>query len=199
LYSFIRRRGHSPEDAQDLTQAFLANLLAKNSLKDVGPQKGRFRSYLLASLKYFLADEWDKVRAKKRGGQATIISLDAWQAEERYAMEPVDRNDPERLFERRWALTLLERVLGQLEAEMKQSGKQAVWDELKACLLGDADSPPYAELTGRLGMSLSAIKMTVSRLRQRFGDLLRKEIAATVSAEWEVDAEMRYLLSVISR
>jgi len=199
LYSFIRRLGHSPADAEDLTQAFFADLLSRQSLRNLSPEKGRFRSFLLASLKYFLADEWDKVRSQKRGGQVTIVSLDAQQAEQRYAMEPTDGNDPEKIFERRWALTLLERTLGQLEHEMAANGKGAIWSDLKGYLLDDGDAPSYAELAARRDLSLSAIKMSVGRLRRRFGELLRTEIAHTVSSQREVDEELRHLLAAVKR
>ncbi len=199
LYSFIRRLGHSPADAQDLTQAFFVNLLTRKSLNHLSPERGRFRSWLLASLKYFLADEWDKVRAEKRGGRATIISLDAQQAEQGYAIEPKDERDPAVIFERRWALTLLERVLGKLEAEMIRAGKEAQWRDLKGYLLDDEDAPAYAELAARLKLSISAVKMSVSRLRQRFGELLRAEIANTVTDAGEVEEELRYLLTVLRR
>jgi RNA polymerase sigma-70 factor (ECF subfamily) len=199
LYSFIRRRGHAPADAQDLTQAFLASLLVRKSLKNLSPDRGRFRSFLLASLKYFLADEWDKGCAEKRGGKATIISLDAQEAEQCYAIEPKDERDPAVIFDRRWALTLLERVLGKLEAEMIRAGKEAQWRALKGCLLEDEDAPAYAELAARLDLSLSGVKMSVSRLRQRFGELLRAEIANTVTDAGEVEEEMRYLLTVLRR
>ncbi|MCL4787390.1 MAG: sigma-70 family RNA polymerase sigma factor [Verrucomicrobia bacterium] len=195
LYSFIRRLKHSPTDAQDLTQAFLANLLTGKSLNHLSPERGRFRSWLLASLKYFLADEWDKIRAEKRGGRATIISLDAQQAEQGYAIEPKDERDPAVLFERRWALTLLERVLGKLEAEMIRAGSETQWRDLKYYLLDDEDAPAYAELAARLSLSLSGVKMSVSRLRQRFGELLRAEIANTVTDAGEVEEELRYLLT----
>lgn len=199
IYSFIRRQGHPPADAQDLTQSFLASLLARQSLKDISPQKGRFRSFLLAALKYFLADEWDKVRAQKRGGGTTVISLDGQEAETRYALEPVDVNDPERIFERRWGLTLLDRALARLEAEMNEAGKAALWRDLKGCLLDDPEAPSYSEFAARLGISLSAVKMSVLRLRRRFAELLRAEIAHTVTGEHEIEEEMRHLLAVVRR
>lgn len=199
IYSFIRRQGHSPADAQDLTQSFVASLLAHQSLRNVSPLKGRFRAFLVASLKYFLADEWDKARAGKRGGHATIISLDAQRAENRYALEPTDEDDPERIFERRWALTLLDRTLSRLESEIKATGREARWRDLKGYLLDDADAPSYPELAARLNLSVSAIKTGVLRLRQRFAELLRVEIAATVGSEGEIEDEFRHLLAVLRR
>jgi RNA polymerase sigma factor (sigma-70 family) len=197
LYSYIRRLGHSPADAEDLTQAFLANLLAHGSFKRLSPRKGRFRTFLLASLKHFLADVWDKQRAQKRGGQVKVISLDAREAEDRYALEPEDTNDPGKIFERRWALTLLERTLGRLERETQEAGKGELWSRFKVYLLGEAEAPCYRELSEQLGLSVSAVKMSVARLRRRFGELLRVEIAQTVSNEGEVEEEMRYLLRVV--
>jgi RNA polymerase sigma factor (sigma-70 family) len=199
LYSFIRRLGHSPADAQDLTQAFLAHLLAHHSLKNVSAERGRFRSFLLGALKHFLADEWDKMRAKKRGGGAPVVSLDAFEAEERNRMEPVDDDDPEKIYERRWALTLLDRVLARLEAEIKKAGRDFLWPEMKACLLADEDSPPYAELAKQLGVTPSAVKMSVLRLRRRYAEMLRMEVAATVSSDSELEEEMGYLLAVLGR
>lgn len=198
LYAFIRRAGHSPPDAQDLTQGFLAHLLEKGALQKLSPDKGRFRNFLLAALKYFLAKEREKHQTQRRGGNVTIISLDAALAERQYALEPADDNNPEQVFERRWALTLVDNVLTKLEAELTQAGKADRWRELKMCLLGEGASLSYAEIASRLGVTPSAIKMAVLRLRQRFGELLRYEIAGTVSSEEEVEEELRHLLSVIS-
>jgi len=199
LYSFIRRQGHAPADAQDLTQAFLASLLTRRSFDNVSRDKGRFRTFLLRSLKYFLSDEWHKAHAQRRGGGVLVFSLDAQRAEEHYALEPADEDDPGKIFERRWALTLLERVFERLQAEMIQTSKQDQWQRLKVYLLAEDDAPAYAQISSGLGMSVSAVKMSVSRLRQRFGELLRAEIADTVTSEQEVEAELRHLLTVVRR
>ena len=198
LYAFIRRSGHSPHDAQDLTQAFLLHLLEKKALRKVSPEKGRFRTFLLAALKYFLANERERLQAQKRGGNVTFVPLDAQLAEHQYAREAGNSTHPDQVFERRWALTLLDKVLGTLEAEMTQAGKSDRWRELKLSLLSDSAAVPYAEIAARLGVTQSGVKMAVMRLRQRFGELLRAEIAGTVGSPEEIEDEMRHLLSVIS-
>jgi len=199
LYAYVRRLGYSAEDAQDLTQAFFAHLLRKPFLEDVGPEKGRFRSFLLACLKHFLVDEWQKARAAKRGGNRPALPLDVEQAEERYQLEGRVEANPETLFERRWALDLLERALDRLRGEAAASGRGAVFDQLEGCLLGDRPSETYAQLGSRLGLSGTAVKVTVHRLRQRYRDLLRQEVTRTVTHPEETEAEMRYLLEVVTR
>jgi len=197
LYAFVRRHGHSPEDAQDLTQGFFAHLLEHHALAKAHPAKGRFRSWLLASLRHFLANEQARASAQKRGGGRTPISLDAASAETRYGLEPADHATPDRLFERNWALTLLEEVLKRLRAEQADAGKLAQFEQLEDCLMGELPAPRYAELAARLGASQEALRMTVSRLRRRYRDLLRAEIAHTVSTPAEIDEEIRHLLGVL--
>jgi RNA polymerase sigma factor (sigma-70 family) len=199
LYAFVRRQGYHPEDAQDLTQAFFAHLLSKDFLDGVGPEKGRFRSFLLACLKHFLTDEWEKARTAKRGGPEPPVRLDASQAEERYRVEARMEASPESLFERRWALELLDRVLDRLRQEAVASAKAEVFNELQACLLGERLTETYAQVGSRLGMSETAVKVTVHRLRERYRDLLREEIAHTVIHPSEIEEEMRYLFEVVSR
>ena len=195
LYAFVRRRGYSPEDAQDLTQGFLASLLSTPALGSVHPTKGRFRSFLLASLNHFLANEWDKARTLKRGGGQPAISLDT--AETRYRAEPSENMSPDRIFERQWALTLLAQVTAHLRDDYHAAGKGPLFDALQIYLSGDKGLPPYRETADKLGVSLDALKKAVERLRQRYGELLRQEIAQTVSGPGEVDEEIRYLRTVL--
>jgi RNA polymerase sigma-70 factor (ECF subfamily) len=198
LYVYVRRHGHSPEDAQDLTQEFFARLLAKNYLRQVAPHKGRFRSFLIAALKHFLANEWDKARTLKRGGDASFLSLDEANTEARYALEPADTLSGEKLFARRWALTVLEQVLARLRADYVAAGKDVLFERLKGCLTGEENMAPYAQLARELQMTEGAIKVAVHRLRERYGALLRAEIAQTVDRSEDVDEELRYLLSAVS-
>jgi RNA polymerase sigma-70 factor (ECF subfamily) len=197
LYAYVRRQGRSPHDAQDLTQEFFARLLESNSLANLNPARGRFRAWLLASLKHFLANEWDRARAAKRGGGQKIISLDETEAEERYKLEPPDELSADKIFERRWAMTLLDSVLVKLRAEYVGDDKQRLFDALKPCLAGSREAQPYAEIARELGMSEGAVKVAVHRFRQRYRELLRSEIAQTVSSAAEVDEEIRYLFSVL--
>jgi RNA polymerase sigma factor (sigma-70 family) len=197
LYAYVRRQGHSPEDAQDLTQEFFARLLAKNYLGDVDRGKGRFRSFLLAALKHFLANEWDRAQAAKRGGGQRPISLDDTDAEARYRAEPADTLSADKIFERRWALTLLEKVLERLRHEYALAGKAELYEELKECLTGCKASARYAELGTRLGLSEGAVKVAVHRLRQRYRALLRQEIAQTVSSPAEIEDEIRHIIAVL--
>jgi RNA polymerase sigma-70 factor (ECF subfamily) len=196
LYAFVRRQGHAPHDAQDLTQEFFARLLEKGWLSAVRQQHGRFRSWLLASVKHFLANEWDWLKAEKRGGRAQIVSIDEVTAEGRYREEPADSETAERLFDRRWATTLLDRVLARLRAEFSADGKTAHFDALKETLTGD--SRPYTEIAEELGMSEGAVKVAVHRLRERYRNLIRTEVAETVAAPGEVDAELRHLLNSLA-
>jgi RNA polymerase sigma factor (sigma-70 family) len=197
LYAFVRRQGTAPHDAQDLTQEFFARLLESGSLGRVDRAKGRFRSFLLASLKHFLANCRDHDRAQKRGGGQALLSFDAASAETRYALEPADLATPDKAYERQWALTLLDLVMGRLRAEHVAAGKLAQFDQLKGCLLGDKSLPAYAELAARQGVTESAIKMAVSRLRQRYRELIYEEIARTVSRPAEVEDEIRHLLAAL--
>ena len=199
LYAYLRRGGHKPEDANDLTQGFFARLLREDFLSGVGPEKGRFRSFLLACLKHFLADEWEKARTAKRGGSGPERRLDLEQAEPRYQLESRVEANAESLYERRWALDLLDHVLDRLRHEAAASGREAVFVQLQACLLGERPTETYAQLGARLGLSETAVKVTVHRLRRQYRDLLREEIARTVTHPDEIDEEMRYLFEVVSR
>ena len=193
LYAFVRRLGHSPHDAEDLIQGFFAQCIEKDYLRAADREKGRFRSFLLVALKRFLANEWDRARTRKRGGDRQIISLDA---EQRYAAEPAEALSPDKLFERRWAMTLLENVLAKLKAEQISAGRLAIFTELQPVLT--SRGTPYADLAKRLGLTESAIKVAVHRLRQRYRELLEQEIANTVSSPAEIEEERRYLLRILS-
>ena len=198
LYAFVRRLGHGPEDAEDLVQSFFAQCLSKNYLTAADKNKGRFRSFLLITLKRFLANEWDKARAMKRGGAEKPLALDALTAEQRYALEPADVQSADKLYERRWALTLLEKVLSRLEEEQGASGSGQLFGELKGFLTGSGGDS-YAQIAARSSSSEGAVKVAVHRLRQRYRTLLEEEIANTVSSMEEVQEERRYLLSVLSQ
>ena len=197
LYTFVRRQGLEAEDARDATQAYFAQLLENGYLEDYDPALGRFRVFLMASVRNFLSKERDKTRAWKRGGRADIVSLND-DAEGRYRAEPGDRLTPEDVFERRWALTLLERVLGRLRQEHVAAGRAQEFERLKPFLTGDEPRAPYRDVAADLGMSESAVKTAVHRLRQRFGSALRSEIAETVAHPGEVDDEVRHLLGVLA-
>ncbi len=197
LYAFVRRQGHSVHDAEDLTQEFFSRLLEKNYLAQVTREKGRFRSFLLAALKHFLANEWDKARAQKRGGDRTFVPLDAGAGEARYATEPVDTLSADRIYERRWTLIVLERVIDRLADEYRAAGKSAWFEQLKGSLTGGA-TRPYAELAAELGTTEGAVKVAVHRLRHRYRDLLRAEIAATVADPAEVEDELRHLRAALT-
>lgn len=197
LYAYVRREGYSAPDAQDLTQEFFARLLEKDYLAQVERQKGKFRSFLLAALRHFLSDQRDRARAAKRGGGAEVLSLDAQEAEERYRLEPVDRLDAEKIFERRWAMTLLEQALTRLQDESVVAGKAELFERLRDFVAGESDVS-CREAAVQLGQTESAVKSAVHRLRQRYRELVREEIAHTVADPAEIDAEIRYLIAVIS-
>jgi len=199
LYAFVRRQGHTPADAQDLTQDFFARLLAKNYLAGVHPQKGKFRSFLLASLKHFLANEWDRVKAEKRGGGCEILSLDRDIAATRLLGEPVIEATLECEFERRWALTVMEQALAKLKAESVVEGKGEQFGILKGFLSREANPGAYAVVAERLGMKTGAVAVAVHRLRQRYGELLRVEVAQTVTSPTEVEEEMHQLFEIVNR
>jgi len=192
LYTYVRRRGYSPEDAQDLTQTFLARLLEKNWLDVVAPEKGKFRSFLLAALKHFLANEWDRARARKRGGGTVPVSLDT---ETRYQREPRDELSPDRLFDRQWALALLEIVLDRLGKEHDTPERRRLFAALRGTLTGDEPAGGYAAAARQLGLNEGAIKVAVHRLRKQYRDLLREEIAQTVADPQEVSEELRSLFA----
>jgi RNA polymerase sigma-70 factor (ECF subfamily) len=194
----VRGKGEGDETAKDLTQGFFARLLEKNYLAQVQRERGKFRSFLLAALKHFLADEWDKARAQKRGGGQPIISLDDTTSDHRYRLEPAEGMDAEKLYERRWALTLLEQARARVREEYLKAGKAELYDRLKAFESEDQNAPSYAQMAAELGLTESAVKSAVFRMRQRYRELVREEVANTVESPAEVDAEIRYLITVIS-
>jgi RNA polymerase sigma-70 factor (ECF subfamily) len=197
LYAFIRRRGSSPEEAEDMTQAFLAHVIEKESLRHVDPGKGKFRSFLLASFKNFLSDQRSKEAALKRGGGVAPASLDAEEAEGRYRLEPADDATPERIFERQWALTVIEQAMTRLRERYLRSGKEDHFEEMKIFLSGEKRPVPYAEVAARLGITELAVKVAVHRLRKRFRDALREEIAQTVAESEQIDAELQALYAAL--
>jgi len=196
LYAFVRRRGHQVHEAQDLTQEFFARMLEKDYLCAVDPKKGKFRSFLLAALEHFLANEWRKRKTKKRGGQYQVISLDE-AAEQHYAQLPSSNLTPEQLYAQQWALTLLEKVLTRLRDECEETGKGPRFTQLKM-FLTDLRPVPYAELAPSLNTTADALKTAVGRLRQRYRELLREEIGSTVSNPAEVEQELRELFAALS-
>jgi len=198
LYAYVRRRGHGVEDAQDLTQAFFARLLARQWLAAAEQGKGRFRTFLLTAMERFLANEWDKAQALKRGGGRKNVPIQLDTAETRYGIDPQDTRTPEQLFEYQWAVTLLDEVLKRLEADYRKRGQHVLFAALKPCLVGEGSAQPYAELATKLGMGEAALKVAVHRLRHRYRELLRAEIAETVATQEEVEEEMRYLFRVLA-
>jgi RNA polymerase sigma factor (sigma-70 family) len=198
LYAYVRRRGYDPHTAQDLTQDFFAHLLSTQALATVEPAKGRFRSFLLASLRNLLANEWKHGQRQKRGGGATVFSLDAAEAEERYQLEPADGSTPESTYERKWAEALLERVLARLREECDASGRMQRFETLKVFLLDDKGTVSLAEAAQRLGLTVVAVKGVVHRLRQRYREIFRDEVANTVGRPEYVDEEIRHLLQALA-
>jgi DNA-directed RNA polymerase specialized sigma24 family protein len=198
LYCCVRRHGYSPEDAQDLTQAFFAKLLSNNQIALAEPERGRFRTFLLRSLENFLRSRHRDATAQKRGGGMELLPLEMESAEGRYETEPPDNLSPEVLFERQWAGALLETVLGTLRNEFSVTGRIELFHALEPHLWGDETSTPYASVAATLDMTIVAVRVTVHRLRQRFNDLLRAEISNTVETSSDVDAELRYLRRVLA-
>jgi RNA polymerase sigma factor (sigma-70 family) len=196
LYAYLRRRGYPADQAQDLTQDFVIRLLEGRYLDRVDPEKGRFRSFLLASLKFFVADEEDRQRAQKRAGGA-VVSLEFSFGEERYQREPSHDETPERIFERRWALAVLDRVVERLRTEFVQHGRQEHFERLKVFLLGQSDAP-YATLAREMNTSEGALKVAIHRLRKRYRELFRQEIADTVADPAEVESELRFLAAALT-
>ncbi len=195
IYAFVRARGYSSNDAQDLTQAFFAKLIESSGLASADPAKGRFRSYLLGAMKHFLAHDWDRKRAKKRGGGLKIVQLDALDPEARYALEPAQSSEPDAWFDREWARELTARALKKLRLELEAEGKGDQFQVLKGSLTGD--EPSRQETAARLEMTEGAVKVAVHRLRRRYRELLRAEIAETVDDPAAIDDEMRYLVTAL--
>lgn len=198
LYAFVRRRGYSADQAPDLVQSFLVRFLERRYLDDVNRERGRFRCFLLASLQHFLSNEWDRERAKKRGGGVSPVPLFVETAERRYSLEPADTLTPELIFERQWAVAVLEQVQSQLRRDFERAGKAAQFDCLSAFLTAD-DPPSYADSADLLKMSEGALRVAVHRLRRRYGQMLRSALAETVSSPAELDEEIRFLRSALAK
>ena len=199
LYAYVRRRGRSPHDGQDLTQAFFERLLEKDFLRSVAPGNGRFRAFLVVAMKHFLANERDKTLALKRGGGALHLPLDPGLAESRYGDEAAEQMPADQIFERRWALTLLDRAMARLRSDYEKSGRAEEFDCLKTFLTSDRGEVAYPEIAARLGLNEGAARVALHRLRKRFRRLFREEIAETVSDPAEVDDEVRHVVSVLGR
>ena len=197
LYAYLRRRGYPSHEAQDLTQDFFVRVLEGRYLDRADPEKGRFRSFILTSLKFFVADEADRRRAGKRGG-GMVAPLEFSSGEERYQREPAHDETPERIFERRWALSLIDRVVEKLREEYVNHGRPEHFERLKVFLLAQSDAP-YAELAQEMNPSEGALKVAIHRLRKRYRDLFRQEIADTVADPAEVESELRYLAAVLTK
>jgi RNA polymerase sigma-70 factor (ECF subfamily) len=197
LYAYLRRRGYPADQAQDLTQQFFMRVLEGRYLDHADPEKGRFRSFLLTSLKFFVADEKDRHRAQKRGG-AAVLPLEFSSGEKRYQREPAHDETPERIFERRWAVLVLERVVDKLRNEFVHHGRPDHFERLKVFLLGHSDAP-YTTLAREMNTSEGALKVAVHRFRKRYRELLRQEIADTVADPADVDSELRYLAAALKK
>ncbi|MEJ2084550.1 MAG: ECF-type sigma factor [Acidobacteriota bacterium] len=198
LYAYLRHQGYGPNEAADLTQGYFAELLGKDFLEQVDPAKGRFRSFLLASLRHFVSRQRQKAGAQKRGGGVETLSIDTRDAETRFQVESLETLTPERLFERRWAMTVLERAMAALEREALESGTDVQFERFKPYLTGQEPHLPYRQVAADLGMSEGAVKTAVYRLRRRYGAKLRAEIEQTVADPAEVDQEVRHLLACVS-
>lgn len=197
LYLFVRRQGHNAADAQDLTQAFFARLLEKNDFAHVRPERGRFRAFLLASMRNFLANEWDRSQAKKRGGGIRHFSIDFPRGEHSYLAEPADTRTPESVFDREWALTLLDLVHQELREQYARKDQALLFEKLKGSLTAGPPVESYGTLAEELDMSEGAVRVAAHRLRRRFAELLRAEIAETVADEDEIDNEIRFLFMAL--
>jgi RNA polymerase sigma factor (sigma-70 family) len=197
VYAYVRRRGHLPEDAKDLTQSFFLRLLSQKSFAHADPKLGRFRSFILGALDHFLVSEWKRVNAEKRGGGRAILSLDWAAAENRFDLEPADTTTPDKIFDKQWATALLDKVLAELEKEYV--AEKDLFQTLKQTLAGRRETQPYAELAKRLGMSEGAIRVAVHRLRKRYRALLQAEIGRTVSSPEEAKEELAYLFKSLSQ
>jgi RNA polymerase sigma-70 factor (ECF subfamily) len=198
IYVYVRRRGYGPEDAQDLTQEFFAQLIAKEHLRLADSNKGKFRSFLLATLNFFLAREWSRAHRQKRGGHYKFVSLDEHMPEELYEFEPPHNDSPEKNFQRQWALTVLKQAMDALERECAETGKSALFREVKPVLSGEPEGVSYATLGHRLSMTESALRVAIHRLRHRYGELLRAEVSRTLEPNGEVEEELRHLAYALS-
>jgi RNA polymerase sigma-70 factor (ECF subfamily) len=198
LYAYVRRRGHRPEDAQDLTQEFFRRLLEGNWVGSADPDKGRFRTFLLTAMTRFLANEWDRARAAKRGGSAATVPLDGAEAEGRYLAEPQAGLSADRLYDRQWATTLLQRSLSRLSKEHEHLGKAAEFAALSPFLGADRGSIPYGQVAEHLGLSEVAARQAIHRLRKEFRQVFREEILQTLATPDDVDAEVRYLIAALA-
>ena len=198
LYAYLRQRGYDSHQAEDYTQAFFARILDKHDLQTADPKYGKFRSFLLIRLKSFLSDERDRARAKKRGGGRKIISLGFQSAEDQYVLEPAKRLSPEKLFEKSWALTLLDRTMNRLEKEMVEKNKKKLFEHLKVYLTTEKDAIPYRNMAKELKMTEASVRVAVHRLRRRYRKLLRDEIAQTVATEDQIDEEMGHLFDALA-
>ncbi|MHC1765132.1 MAG: RNA polymerase sigma factor [Verrucomicrobiia bacterium] len=196
LYAYVRRKGYAAQDAQDLTQEFLAHLLGKRGFGDFDRKGGKFRSFLLTALNHFLINEWEHRRAQKRDERRIAFSLDELDPESRFQAEPADEATPERSFDRKWAATLLDQVMNRLRDEYASADKAELFQRLQPCLTGAELTLPYAELAARSGSTENAVKMAVHRLRKRYGELLRAEIIHTVTTPQEVEEEIRYFIAL---
>jgi RNA polymerase sigma-70 factor (ECF subfamily) len=199
LYAYIRSQGHSSHDSQDLTQGFFARLLDKNYLASVAPEKGKFRSFLLASLRHYLSNERERAQTIKRGGKQSFVSLDEEVAEGRYKLEPATNLTPAMIFERRWAMAVLEQALRKLRDEFVSTGREAQFNRLKPFLEGNVGRGDYQVAATDLNVTPGAVAMAVQRLRQRYRELVRNEVAQTVADPAEVEPEMRHLLAVLAQ
>jgi RNA polymerase sigma factor (sigma-70 family) len=198
VYALVRHQGLHADEAADITQEFFARVLQKNYFQDADPARGRFRAFLSVAVRHFLSNQRDRERALKRGGDRPPISLEVETAEGRYQLEPRDGLTPEKLFDRRWAMILLDRALGHVRDEYTKSGRSDLFGHLHGVLTGDAGGVPYSEIARTTGMSEGAVKVAVHRLRRRFREALVAEIAETVSNHDDIDAEIRYLLNAVS-
>jgi len=199
LYAYLRRTGSSTHEAEDYTQGFFTQMLEKQYLKDIEPEPGRFRSFLLVALKRFVSDQRARAHATKRGGSRKVLPLDFQAAEAQYALEPTHDLSPEKLFDKSWALALLEQTVVRLEEELADMGRKNLFESLKAYLGGRTDAAPYREIAANLDMTEDAVKSAVYRLRRRYREILRDEIAQTVATPQEADEEIRHLFGALAK
>ncbi len=197
LYAYLRRRGYQPAEAQDLTQGFLTQVIEKSTVQAADPSRGRFRSFLLASLNHFMAHQWRHDQAQKRGGATHTLSLDMDEGERRYDLEPADPLTPEKIYQRRWAMTLLDKAVEALRSDYEQAGKLPIFDTLKIYLGGQDSTVPYREIADQLDLTEGAVKVAVHRLRRRCRECLRREIAQTVASTDDIDEELRLLFLAV--